>query len=255
MDAHDKGAVLIACGLPTKLRGLLQLMLFTLAPIGSDEFTATMATIAAAAGVSASTARRYLAELVAQCFVVITNNGAPPPAGGRFCHRPNSYRLVPNAERARWRAAMAGALCCQIDAVDSPEERKIPSAGTGASTEREAARAKWLPELPGGQEGSLPTNTHPAECVEILAPSEPIGTDPAPIGSRLGGLLRVGVSCGIDATHTNSRSVHKPQQITMAYPRPTGPPLACRRTPRARKKRERQWRAGTIPFVTHARCL
>jgi hypothetical protein len=187
LDAHDKGAVLIACGLPTKLRGLLQLMLFTLAPIGGAEFTITVAGIAAAAGVSDRTAGRYLRRLEALGFIVITNNGA---IGRRGCppqQRPNSYRMLTNAERAARRAEVAAEvelLVCQIDRLDSPEERKITASHTGGSTAREA-RAKWLPELPGGQEGSLPTNTHPAECVEILAAPEPIGADPAPIGSRL----------------------------------------------------------------------
>ena len=157
------------------------------------EFTATGDTIAAATHTSPSTTWRCLARLEELCLLERTNNGAPPPPdGGRFCHRANSYRLLDVAETAARRlqaepVIVTVALHCQNDNVVFPGESKIPSAGTGDSTAREAARAKWLPEPPGGQEGSLPTNTHPDQCVEILAPSAPICSEVAPVDPRLGG--------------------------------------------------------------------
>jgi hypothetical protein len=227
MDPHEKGAVLIACELPTKLRGLLQLMLFTLAPIGAAEFAATIAAIAAAAGVSESTARRHLSRLAELHFIVITNNGAIGRRGAPPRHLPNSYRLLSNAERAAEAAAEAAEaaaradeielLHCQIDSVQSSEERKIPLAGTGDSTAREPEGKAltnreeprmWQtkpvsPEVLALLRQQLEGQR--ARHVEIATPTAPVRTDSEPIDSQPWRFKRVGDFCGSFSTRPPTR--------------------------------------------------
>jgi len=153
VDQHEKNAVLFAAddSLNPKLRGLLQLLLFILAPRNSDEATATVAAIAASCGGKVRTIRRYLHQLAELDYLDVLDNGATRQ-GDRFVQRPNTYRILTVAERHARRTARAAeveiitvTLDGQNGSQSLPEESKPSSC---AGTAREAARAFWLPLLP-----------------------------------------------------------------------------------------------------------
>jgi hypothetical protein len=177
MDAHEKNAVMISAhaGLPAGPRDLLHDMLFLHARPRAASFTRDAAALVRK-GRSLRSVWRYLNALEDGDWIGIE----PGPVryhGGCPQRSPNTYRIHTVAERH----------ACQIGTILIPAESKIPTAGTGDSTAREAARAKWLPELPGGDEVSLPTNTPPDQRVEILAAPEPVCGEVATIDPRLGG--------------------------------------------------------------------
>ena len=185
MTSREKNSVL-RCShwLPAPLQVLLERLLFGLADRGSAEATRTVAEIAAAACCSsAKVARRQLHKLAELNVIEITANGSRR-LGDQWHQRPNTYRVLPIAERLARREAIAAEVeivsvsAAEIAAgtatpgsLDSPEKSNSTfRTGDSEARAREAARIFWLPTLPplpaGSEARRIEQDTKPATVAE-----------------------------------------------------------------------------------------
>jgi hypothetical protein len=173
LDAHEKNAIMITAHASLKAgpRDMLHDMLFMHAGPGCCMFTLA-AELMVRKGRSLRTVWRHLKRLAADDWIEI-EPGEVRYHDGRPIRSPSTYRILTVAERH----------ACQIGTILIPSG-KIPP-GTGASTEHVERYRASLAEAAAAQASLQMDNETTGQGVEILAPSEPIGADPAPIGSRL----------------------------------------------------------------------